>query len=155
LKNLLNSILEKQETMLDNSFSEGALQGTLEAALRAQNEYNVSFEMMKAEEEFPNSLNPNKPFRTDLTLETSQDVIIIELKRVRPNAIEKHVYWGTMDYRQLKEELNKPEVKEIDLLNKKIQENSEFYNNAKTVGEVLEKTKEQARKYPQLMKTKL
>jgi hypothetical protein len=113
LKQLLQNIVDSQETIKDNSFSEGALQCEIEAALRATKEVPV----IRAEKD-------NKTGRCDLYIEMNQNIkIVIEFKRIRPNGIDhktipgelpeelsilmskKRINWYTSYYQQLKDHL--------------------------------------------------
>ncbi|KAL9655912.1 hypothetical protein ABK040_007533 [Willaertia magna] len=94
LKKLLNNILEKQETIYDNSLSEGGLQASIEAVLRAYSLFGKHWSQqfsIHAEREYSVSSNNMKYIkRADLVIRTSQKVLIIEFKRIRPNFIAKY-----------------------------------------------------------------
>ena len=88
LKLLLDNILSKQETIYDNSMSEGGLQTSIESALRAFCLFRPNiFESITAEKIYHTE---GGTLRADLVLTTSDEVFVIELKRIRPNALTKH-----------------------------------------------------------------
>jgi hypothetical protein len=81
LQSMLHQVVDKQQTIFDNFFSEGALQSTLEASFRASR--------VAVEAEFPVQDDKKNSERSDLIFTTDEDVkAIIDLKCLRLNCIQ-------------------------------------------------------------------
>jgi hypothetical protein len=78
---MLQQVVDKQQTIFDNFFSEGALQSTLEASFRASR--------VAVEAEFPVQDDKKNSERSDLIFTIDEDVkAIIDLKCLRFNCIQ-------------------------------------------------------------------
>ena len=81
VRRVLQNIVDRQETIKDNSYGEGALQSEIESALNAVQE-NVDGLQVRAERNVGDG-------RYDLCIQVgSAPTIVLELKRVRPNAVD-------------------------------------------------------------------
>nr|CAG4715403.1 unnamed protein product [Naegleria fowleri] len=143
LKSLLWTILKQQETIYDNSMSEGGLQGSIEAALRAQ---KLKLFDLTAEKEYKVFKNGKEySYRSDLVIKTANDVFIIEFKRVRPNALEEYsrLNFFPSTYKTVFKKLL--QVDEISLLSMKVKWNTE----PTTVENILNKAAIQVKEYAQ------
>lgn len=149
---LLNSIIEKQESLFDNTLSEVGLQHMIEAALRAQLSATSS---LKAEHAI------GEVGRCDLLLELSGCIVVIELKRIRLNALVPSqslssvwpeglpitkVNW-TINQQQILTEFLKCQ-QDDELINCGIKKNQQYNYGMKTsVREVLMEGISQVKKY--------
>ena len=132
------------------------LQGMISVALQAQNASTHSFQILTVEERFTNEYNPKKPYRSDLILETKNNIIIIELKRIRPNAISlpNHIEkssWYVEDFDKLKQDLekmNENELQQVEIFASQ----RNYYNKCKSVQQLLNQAKQQVKKYAKLKK---
>ena len=118
LRMLLNNILEKQETIYDNSMSEGGLQASIESALRAYCLFRNKELKIQAEKEYHVKNSNNKEYikRADLVIRTSKKVLIIEFKRIRPNSLTKYSnieYWNPQIFKNIFKDLSKQTDEEL------------------------------------------
>jgi hypothetical protein len=80
VRRLLQKIVDRQETLKDNYFGEGALQSEIESALNTMQDYVDGFSVA-AERDVGDG-------RYDLCISVdSSPPVLLELKRIRPNAI--------------------------------------------------------------------
>ena len=141
---LLAAIIEKQQSLFDNSLSEGGLQHMIEAALRAQFRGQVGLGI-----EEPVTTGGDDG-RNDVRIKFGGKIVVIELKRVRLNAlfpppelkaghppIKKATNWHPRDREKL---INYLKVQTNDVLYK-YEICSDFHGmcKAKSVSEILEK----------------
>jgi len=151
VKNFLWTIIQQQETIHDCYFSEGGLQGEIEAALRAKNEERKVAEIIRVDREY------NDGTRPDMIIKMFEKVIMFEFKRIRPNAIpyidgkfQKNLIepnnWFPSDYTKLFNYLNAQSEK--FLLKLRIADRWQpLYQNCTTVEELLKKAKLQLKGY--------
>jgi len=144
------TIIQQQETIHDCYFSEGALQGEIEAALRAKNKERKVTEIIRER-----IYNDGK--RADLIIKMFDKVIMFEFKRIRPNAIpyidgkfQKNLIepenWYPSDYRKLFNYLN-AQSEEFLLKLRIAAKWQPLHQNCTTVEELLKKSKLQLKGY--------
>jgi len=145
VKNLIWSIVGKQQTLHDNSFSEAGLQGEIESALRACANFTGGRFIVYAERDL---LGGRK--RCDMVLIYEKFALLVEFKRIRPNALDTQPTSHPMELRAFCELWSAKS--DEDLRSSPIVGNKHLYSQHSQVIQLEDDATKQALVYKQLLK---